>query len=155
MHTPERLVGLAALVAAAALLIVGGVSGEIARHTLQALPLAPAAILGLGGRRAAKWAGLPVFFFWFAIMALIWLYLLGISRIVTGTYSPVETAMTVVIGLACAIGFVACHFVKDKGKPVVLVVCLVLFGLQVAVMAASMRAPFVRDSVFLSWLRGG
>ena len=41
-------------------------------------------------------------------MILIWLYLTGIARIVSGTFSPTEIAMTIVIGVASVMGIAAC-----------------------------------------------
>ena len=39
-------------------------------------------------------------------MAFIWLFLLSWARIVTGHFSPIEIAMTLVIGVACVTGIV-------------------------------------------------
>lgn len=39
-------------------------------------------------------------------MVFIWLFLLGIARIVSGTFSPIEIAMTIVIGIASLLGIV-------------------------------------------------
>ena len=41
-----------------------------------------------------------MFVFWLGIMVLIWLYLLGWARIVTGQFSATEIAMTIVVGAA-------------------------------------------------------
>jgi hypothetical protein len=37
-------------------------------------------------------------------MTFIWLFLLRWARVVTGHFSPTEVAMTLVIGVACALG---------------------------------------------------
>ena len=34
----------------------------------------------------------------------LWLFLLGWARIVTGHFSPIDIAMTIIVGFACAIG---------------------------------------------------
>ena len=47
---------------------------------------------------------IPILAFWLFIMLLIWLYLLGIARVVTGHFTPAEVSLTVVIGLACVVG---------------------------------------------------
>ena len=39
-------------------------------------------------------------------MGAIWLFLLGWARIVSGTFSPTEIAMTLIVGLASMVGIV-------------------------------------------------
>jgi hypothetical protein len=99
-------VATAALAILVALYVVGAVSvppGSL-RHEVQTLPLWIPIVAGYRGRPIAKWAALP----WLAIMIAIWLYLLGIARIVTGRFFPTEVAMTLVVGAAAAIGLGAC-----------------------------------------------
>src|SRR5258707_1667842 len=86
-----------------ALYVVGAVSNGSLRHEVQTLPLWVPIVLGFRQRELAKWSALPCLIFWLVIMILIWLFLLGWARIVTGHYSPIEIAMTLVIGVACAI----------------------------------------------------
>ena len=91
-------------VVAAALLVVGIVSHTVLRHIIQIAPLLGA--LGLLLRRSA-WgvsAAAPLFAFWFLIMCAIWLFLLGVARIVTGTFTPAEITLTVIIGAASLLG---------------------------------------------------
>jgi len=45
-----------------------------------------------------------LFLVWFVLMALIWAYLLGISHIVNGHFSPIEIGMTIVVGVAGILG---------------------------------------------------
>jgi len=87
-----------------ALYVVGAVSHGSLRHEVQTLPLWFPIVLGFRQRDLAKWCALPCLIFWLAIMALIWSFLLGWSHIVSGHFSPVEIAMTLVIGVACAFG---------------------------------------------------
>jgi hypothetical protein len=87
-----------------ALYVVGAVSNGSLRHEVQTLPLWFPIVLGFRQRELAKWAALPCLVFWLAIMIFIWLFLLGWARIVTGHYSAVEIAMTLVIGFACLSG---------------------------------------------------
>jgi hypothetical protein len=89
------------------LLLVGLVSGTVLRHCVQVLPAAMAIHLAVRRVRWASGASLPIFVIWFGIMLLIWLYLLGLARVVTGRFSPAEIAFTIVIGLACAWGISA------------------------------------------------
>jgi hypothetical protein len=87
-----------------ALVVVGVVSHGVVRHLVQTAPLWVAVVLGLRGRELAKWCAMPCFSLWLAIMVFIWLYLLGWARIVSGTFSPTEIAMTLVVGAAAVAG---------------------------------------------------
>jgi hypothetical protein len=88
----NSLVGLAV-----ALIVVGAVSGTIVRHVVQIAPIV--LLLATFGRRpaAAAAAALPLFAFWLAIVVLIWMFMLGVSTIANGHYTPVEIAMTMVM----------------------------------------------------------
>jgi hypothetical protein len=71
---------------------------------VQTLPLWFPIVMGFRQREIAKWAALPCLVFWLAIVIFIWLFLLGWARIVSGHFSPVEIAMTLIIGVACLAG---------------------------------------------------
>jgi hypothetical protein len=90
----------------AALLVVGAVSHGVLRHIVQTSPLWVAIALGIRRSGWIKWAALPCFLFWLVLMIFIWLFLLGWARIVSGTFSLTEIAMTVIVGLASAVGIV-------------------------------------------------
>jgi hypothetical protein len=45
-----------------------------------------------------------MFLFWVAVMVLIWLFILGWARVISGHFSPIEVAMTIVIGAASVAG---------------------------------------------------
>ena len=89
-----------------ALLVAGVVSHTPLRHLVQITP----AVLVLGARlRRAEWsamAALPIFLFWLFIMALIWLYLLGLAHVIKGHFSLAEIICTGVIGACSALGIV-------------------------------------------------
>jgi hypothetical protein len=107
MKSTGKRVSLCLLAVVVSLLLVGLVSGTPLRHVIQ---VAPGAILLLLLFTPLAWtsdAALAIFGFWLVIMTLIWLWLLGIARIVTGTFTPVEIALTIVIGGASAVGLVA------------------------------------------------
>src|SRR3954467_423017 len=94
-----RVIGFCALAVLIALYVVGAVSippGSL-RHEVQTLPLWVPIVLGFKSRELAKWAALPCFVFWLAIMVFIWLFLLGWARIVSGHFFPTEVAMTLVV----------------------------------------------------------
>jgi hypothetical protein len=83
---------------------VGLATGLVLRHVVQTLPLWIGIAFGMRGARPAGWIGLPLFLFWLTLMAIIWLYLLGIARIISGHFSPIEIAMTIIVGVASVTG---------------------------------------------------
>lgn len=93
---------------AALVLGVGLTSNLVLRHLVQTLPLWVAVTLGFRASRATSWVSLPLFLFWLVLMGIIWAYLLGISHLVSGTFSSIEIAMTILVGAACLIGIVSC-----------------------------------------------
>src|SRR5258705_4003739 len=106
MPGAPKTVAVCCLAVLIALYVVGAVSvppGSL-RHEVQTLPLWFPSVLGLQRRPIAKWMALPLVILWLAIMTLIWLFLLGIAKIVTGHFFPTEVAMTIVVGVACVVG---------------------------------------------------
>jgi hypothetical protein len=103
MNRPGHSIAICCLAILVALYIVGAVSHGILRHAVQTLPLwIP---IGLGFRRneAAKWTALPCCGLWFFVMSVIWAFLLGWTGAITGHFSPVEIAMTIVVGVSCLV----------------------------------------------------
>jgi hypothetical protein len=49
---------------------------------------------------------LPIFVFWTLIVVLIWLFLLGVSRIANGHYTIAEIISTFVMAASCVFGAV-------------------------------------------------
>ena len=98
-------VSLAVLIAA--LLCVGVVSHTIVRHIVQAAPALIALVLVARRSPLATAASAPVCTFWLGVMLNIWLFILGIARIFSGTFSTVEIVLTIVIAAASAIGILA------------------------------------------------
>ena len=89
---------------AALILGVGIPNHMVLRHVVQTLPIWGVVILGARRSRVAGWVGLPVFVFWLVLMSLIWLYLLGLSHMLSGNFTRWEIAMTIVVGLTALIG---------------------------------------------------
>lgn len=148
-----RTIALCAAALIVALLIVGYVSNGIARHVVQTAPAWLVVIAGLSGARATKWLALPVFAAWLAIMLFIWLYLLGISHVLTGAFSPVEIAMTIVVGVACVFGiFLALG--SRSGMPLAagLFVLAIATALQAGALWQSMQPRFANDTDFKAWI---
>ena len=108
------VVAVCSLAIIAALVLGVGIGSHLVlRHVVQTLPLWVAVTLGLKRSLAAGWAGLPVFLFWLVLMTVIWLYLLGVSNILSGHFTQLEIAMTVVVGIAAGVGIVAFFRLKS------------------------------------------
>src|SRR5215831_8069362 len=99
MNAPKAI-GYCALITLFALYVVGAVSNGVVRHIVQSLPLWFPIVWGLRQREIAKYAALPCFVIWLALMILIWLFLLGWAKLVSGHFTPVEVILTLVIGTA-------------------------------------------------------
>jgi hypothetical protein len=100
--------GWSSLTILVALYIVGAVSHGSLRHEVQTLPLWVPIVLGFRGKELAKWAALPCYLIWLTLMTLIWLFLLGWAKIISGHFAPVEIAMTLAVGIAAIIGIGVC-----------------------------------------------
>lgn len=85
-----------------ALLVVGVVSGTVLRHVVQIAPIILAAAVLARRPNQGAYAAIPVFMFWSLIVVLIWLFLLGLSRIANGHYTPIEVGSTIVM-IGCSI----------------------------------------------------
>jgi hypothetical protein len=101
-HSWPSVVGLCGVIAC--LLTVGLVSGTFSRHVIQVVPAAAALALVAGGSAYGRAAALPIVTFWAALMATIWLFLLGLHQIISGRFTSVEIALTVAIAAACLVG---------------------------------------------------
>ena len=140
-----KIVGYCSLAILVALYIVGAVSatpGSL-RHEVQTLPLWFPIVAGFQKKESAKWSALPCMIFWLTIMAFIWLFLLGWARIVTGTFNPIEIAMTLVVGGAAIAGIAVCvHWQTAIPAKTAMSVFLLFAVLQVAAMAISLT-PYI------------
>jgi hypothetical protein len=151
MRGDNRVLLACGLAVIAAMLVVGVVAHEIVRHLLQTAPIWIAVLLAWRGSRLARWAAVPVFAFWLFVMAMVWLFLLGIARIARGHYSPTEIAMTLVAGLACLVGLVAA--VRASGRapwPAAVGVLALVAALQAGLMAVSFRPPIAHDAQMMA-----
>ena len=83
---------------------VGLASNLVLRHLVQTLPLWIGVVLGFRRSRATGWIALPSFVFWLVLMMVIWLYLLGVAHFISGHFSIIEIAMTIVVGIAAVVG---------------------------------------------------
>lgn len=101
----------------AALLVVGAVSSGVSRQLVQTSPLWITVVLGIRSSVWSKWIALACFVFWLLLMTATWLSLLGWVQIVSGSFSPIEIAMTVIVGLASLIGIVNALGMKSGVHP--------------------------------------
>ena len=127
-NAAPRTIGYCSLAILMALYVVGAVSNGSLRHEVQTLPLWFPIVMGFRQREIAKWSALPCLIFWLAIVIFIWLFLLGWARIVTGHFSPVEIAMTLVIGISCVTGLAVCFRWRTAVRPLTAVGVTILFG---------------------------
>jgi hypothetical protein len=109
---PVRAGGLVAIwlaLVAGALLVVGVVSHTLLHHVVQIAPLLVALSIVLARPGLGVSAAAALFAFWFLVMGAIWLFLFGVARIFTGTFTPTEVVLTVIIGAASALGLGAAY----------------------------------------------
>lgn len=135
---PLLAVSLAILVVA--LLAVGLVSRTVVRHIVQAIPSLAALILVAAQSRLAPSAAAPICTFWLGVVINIWLFVLGIARIFSGTFSGVEIALTIVIAVACALGILAIVWWGTRLTAAPRLATATVFGIaQLAAMVASFQ----------------
>ena len=131
------LIGLAG-----ALLIVGVVSGTLLRHVIQILPVGLAAAVLLRSPEWGAYASIPIFLFWIGIVGLIWLFLLGLSRIANGHYTPIEVVCTLMMAAFSVVGVVGGVLLGKPLRPRARIFAVMLFAsLQLAAMWVSFLKP--------------
>ena len=130
-------------VVAGALIVVGFVSHTVLRHIVQIAPIVGGIGLLFTRSTLGACAAAALFAFWFLLMAAIWLFLLGIARIFSGTYTTAEVALTIVIGAASLLGLHAAYRQGATTDLLGRVVTIVGFCvLQMAAMVLSFQ-PFI------------
>ena len=135
-----KQVAVCLLVVAVALIAVGVVSGTLARHVVQVIPLVLAFGLIPRWPAAGAWAAVGALGLWFATMALIWAYLLGLSDFVSGSYTNFEVFLSIVIA-GCSAHGVQKGVQGGRGIPLAAKAAALAGGLavQVAFLAASLE----------------
>jgi hypothetical protein len=114
MGITSRSLASCALLLIGALYIVGIVSHGVVRHIVQTAPVWLTAVLALKRSAWSKWTALPCFLFWLFLMVLIWLFLLGWAHVVSGSFTPIEIAMTLVVGFSSIAGMVLAARMKTE-----------------------------------------
>lgn len=143
----SRAIALSAFLLIAALYIVGIESHGIVRHAVQTAPVWPCVVLSLRRSEWGKWTALPCFLFWFAVMSLIWLFLLGWAHVLSGDFTRIEIALTLIIGLCSVIGAVSA--LKVKTQTSALGACAAFAGiliLQLLALRISLLPAIAHDS---------
>ena len=79
-------------------------SHGVIRHFVQTAPVWPAVWLGFRRSPWTKWAVLSPLLLWLLLMINIWLFLLGLPHLLSGTFTPIEIALTITIGVAAVVG---------------------------------------------------
>ena len=138
MDNRIRTLGICALILILSLYVVGIVSHGIIRHFVQTAPVWPVVWLGFRRSPWTKWAALSPLVLWLSLMINIWLMLLGLPHLLSGTFRPIEIAMTITIGVAAAVGIATALRVRtvvpwvSAVGALLLLACLQLFALWVS-----------------------
>jgi hypothetical protein len=130
------LIGLAL-----ALLLVGLVSGTFLRHVVQVLPIILVLVVVRHRPAWAAYSALPIFICWIAIVTLIWLFLLGLSRVASGQYTPIEIILTFVMATCSVVGVFKS---VALGRPLAVIGRVAAFLLFAVVQVAAMWVSFLR-----------
>jgi hypothetical protein len=141
MPEPDRRLSSCLIGLILGLLLVGFVSGTPLRHVVQVLPASLALFLL---RRRPSWspyAALAIFLFWFLIMGLIWLHLLGLAHIIIGNFSHVEIILTVLIAIWTLFGLLNFFRSSSSATMTSRILSFSLFlALQIAALWLSMQS---------------
>ena len=138
----HRFVSICLIGLAIALLVVGVVSGTVLRHVVQVVPIIVAEVVLTRRPAWGAYPAIPIFLFWIFIVTLIWLFLLGLSRIASGHYTVIEILSTVFIAGFSIAGVVRSLPLGKPLRPIERMLAFILFGaLQVAAMWVSFLQP--------------
>ena len=142
----SRTLAFCALFLIVALYVVGGVTHEVLRHFVQTAPVWPTVILGWRDSRWSQWTAMPCFFCWLLLMSLIWLFLLGWAHVISGTFSPLEIAMTLVVGVSAVVGLVTGMRMRGPTHAAgAALVCILMLALQVLAIKVSFLPGLAHD----------
>jgi hypothetical protein len=137
----ERIVWGCLIGLATALFVVGVVSGTVLRHIVQILPILAAAVVMRYRPAWGAYASLPIFVFWVGIVVLIWLFLLGVSRIANGRFTPIEIAATFFMAAFSLVGGATSI---QLGKPLRFTGRLLAISLFAMLQVAAMWLSFLK-----------
>ncbi|HEV2721199.1 MAG TPA: hypothetical protein VG323_14345 [Thermoanaerobaculia bacterium] len=141
-----RTLGICALVVIVSLYVVGVVSHGIIRHVVQTAPVWLAVWLGFRRSPWTKWAALSPLVLWLLLMINIWLLLLGLPHLLSGTFTPIEIAMTITVGVGAAAGIATALRVRtDVPWTGAVGMLLLMAGLQLLALWISFQHGVSRD----------
>jgi hypothetical protein len=116
-QTAGGVLALSAAATTAALVFAGWIGGETLRMLVQTSPLWLVMVLGWRGGGYARWAAAPMLGFWTVLAGVQWVDRLGWAHIAEGPLSSVEARVAVVVGVAGAIGLLACLVRQPRISP--------------------------------------
>jgi len=143
-----RTLEICALILIVSLYVVGFVSHGIIRHTIQTAPVWLAVWLGFRRSSWTKWAVLSPLVVWLLLMINIWLFLLGLPHLLSGTFTPIEIAMTITVGVAAAVGIATALRVRTAVPwlsavgTLLLMACVQVFAVWVSLQRGVSRDPW-------------
>lgn len=126
---------------AVALLVIGIVSATLVRHVIQIVPVLVALLIAARRPAWGALAAIPILAVWSLLMILIWLYLLGVSRIVTGHFTVAEIVLTGIIaalaipGIAASIRLITAPTWSHRARVAIVFVAFAI--LQIAAIQVS------------------
>lgn len=146
MDNRNRTLGICSLILILSLYVVGIVSHGIIRHVVQTAPIWVVVWLGFRHSPWTKWTILSPLVLWLFLMINIWLFLLGLPHLMGGTFTPIEIAMTITIGMAAVVGIATALRVRTTVPWTRAAATLLLMaGLQLFVLWVSFQRGVSRD----------
>ncbi len=148
MKNRIRTLGICALILIVSLNVVGIVSHGIIRHTVQTAPVWLAVWLAFRRSPRTKWAVLSPLVLWLLLMINIWLLLLGLPHLLSGTFTPIEIALTITIGIAAVVGIATALRVRTAVPwtsavgTLLLMACVQVFALWISFQRGVSRDPW-------------
>src|SRR5262245_11358717 len=138
MTREQKTLAAALAILVLSLMLVGVISRTVLRHAVQVIPAIAVFVLVLRGHPGSRMAAMPILAFWLLIMILIWLFVTGVAKTVSGRFTPSEITLTVIMGVACAAGLVASwRMPRTQGRVMGLLTFVIFGALQVGVMLLS------------------
>ena len=146
---PPKAIGYCALAALLTLYVVGLVNNEVLRHAVQTLPLWFPIVMGLRQHEMAKWTALPCFLIWLMLMSVIWLFLMGWTKVISGSFTSIEVMLTLVIGGATIAGsIIALRWHTRVTWTKALSVSAIFIVFQTVALRLSFLPAVVKDPIF-------
>jgi len=142
-NVAPRAVGIVLCVLGVALVSVGIASGTIRPHVIQMLPAAGALAVCTVTEAWGMVVSRAICSFWLVTMTAIWLFLLGFTGFLSGTFSTIEIALTVVIGIASAVGLIMSRPLEPLPRRLEVLVLIASSAVQAAAVWLSYQPMIV------------